>query len=315
MRATSFRKLLGGVTALLLVGTTLSAPVLGAVPTAAVSSEAIPASWSPGFDAGFRGRYTYGDGSTLARLYLVIDVEGASANSYLSVTKNGASVSCAKAIPVSCSFKTVRLGDVFDVTAAFTPGVGSTVVTATFIWSTTGSTGSDGGTSHGDTWPTDPVALDSTVSNDPDFAGGFLSEAGAVVANGQTVSATNIQATRVVGVPAGIAATVKDGSGANGVCTSNATVDCGALIGEWSEVTVGDGQSFSVFQIVITLYAGTPKSFVHSYVDTNGDPQQETIFACTNRKNPAASAPCFVWSAKTNQATIYTLHNGSWRGQ
>ena len=158
------------------------------------------------------------------------------------------------------------------------------------------------------------MELTSTKSDNADFAGGFLAEAGAVVANGQAVSATNVQATRIVGVPAGVVATVEDGAGATGACTSNATVNCNALIGEWSEVTVGDGQNFGVFQIVITLYAGTPKSFVHSYVDTNGDAQQETVLACP-KKNPAASAPCFSWSARTNQATIYTLHNGSWRGQ
>lgn len=314
MRARSMRRLLGGAAALMLLGTTLlsaAGSVLAAVPEASVSSEAIPSQYSAGYDAGFRGRYTYRDGSTLAKLYLVIDVQGADANSYLSIKKNGTSVTCTRAIPVACSFKTVRLNDVFDVVAAFTPSAGSTSVTATFIWSTTGSTGSDGGQSHGDTWPTLPLPLTATLSTDDDYAGGFLADAGTVVANGQVVSANNIQATRIVGLPAGIAATVKDGQSATGSCTTNESVDCDALIGEWSEVTVGDGQDIGVFQIVITFYSGTPKSFVHSY----GAGQQETIYACTNKKNPAASAPCFTWSARANQATIYTLHNGSWRGQ
>lgn len=314
MRATSIRRLAGGAAALILVGSTLlsaAGSVLAAVPEASVSSEAIPAQFSAGHDAGFRGRYTYRDGSTLAKLYLVIDVQGADANSYLSIKKNGASVTCTRAIPVACSFKTVRLNDVFDVVAAFTPSAGSTSVTATFIWSTTGSTISDGGQSHGDTWPTVPVALTASLSTDDDYAGGFLADAGTVVANGQVVSADNIQATKLVGLPAGVAATVKDGI-TSSACTPDATTTCAAFIGEWSEVTVADGESFTTaFQIVITFYAGTPKSFVHTY----GAGQQETIYACTNKKNPAASAPCFTWSARTNQATIYALHNGSWRGQ
>lgn len=315
MRAISRRRLAGMAGALLLIGTTVltsAGTALAAVPMATASSEALPAQFSAGSYAGFRGRYEFQDGSTLARLFLRIDVTGADSNVYLSVTRNGRAVACAKAIPVECSFKSVRFGEVIVATAAFAPTAGATQVTATYRWSTTGSTGSDGGTSHGDTWPNPLVPRVSTLSTDPDYAGGFNTASNGTVGNLQVVSSSNPQATRLAGLPAGVAATVFDGTGATGSCTSTADVDCTALIGEWSEVTVGDGQSFgSVFTIVITYDAGTPRGFVHSYIDANGDPQQEFVGPCA-KKNP--TYPCFTWSARTNEATIYTLHNGSWRG-
>lgn len=316
MRATATRRLAGGAAALFLIGTAVltgAGSALAAVPTATATSEALPAEFSAGNYAGFRGRYEFQDVSTLARLYLRIDVTGADSNVYLSVTRNGNTVACAKAIPVSCSFKGVRSGEVIVATAAFAPSASASQVAATYRWSTTGQTGSDGGgTSHGDTWPNPLVTQVASLSTDPDYGGGFNTASNGAVGNLQVVSASNPQATRLAGLPAGVRATVLDGDGATGSCTSNADVDCTALIGEWSEVTVGDGQSFgSVFTIVITYDSGTPRGFVHSYVDENGDPQQEFVGPCAKR-NP--TYPCFKWSSRTNEATIYTYHNGSWRG-
>lgn len=316
MRAISMRRLAGTAGALLLIGTTVltsAGAALAAVPNATATSEALPAQFSAGNNAGFRGRYEFQDGSTLARLYLRIDVTGADSNIYLSVTRNGRAVACARAIPVECSFKGVRFGEVVIATAAFAPTAGATQVAATYRWSTTGQTGSDsGGTSHGDTWPNPLVTEVASLSTDPDYGGGFNAASNGAVGNLQVVSSSNPQATRLAGLPAGVRATVLDGAGATGSCTTNADVDCTALIGEWSEVTVGDGQSFgTAFTIVITFDAGTPRGFVHSYLDENGDLQQELVGPCA-KKSP--TYPCFTWSARTNEATIYTYHNGSWRG-
>lgn len=316
MRATSLRRLAGGAAALLLAGATLlsaTGAALAAVPTALADSAAIPSSYSAGNAAGFRGTFHFTDASTLAKLYLNLKTTGADANVYFSATKNGANVArncTVGAALTTCVFKTVRTDDIFVVTSAYSTSAAE--VTANFVWSTTGSTGSDGGTSHGDTW--DDITRTATLSADPNYGGGFSVASGGSIANGQAVTATNRQATKLGGLPAGVLATVLDGAGATGSCVSNATIDCTTLFGEWSEVNVGDGQTFgSAFTIVITYYSGTPRGFVHSYLDANGDLQQETVGSCP-KKNPAAAAPCFTWSAKTNQATIYTFHNGSWKG-
>lgn len=314
MRATSMRRLLGRAGAvLLLMGLALgvNAPAYAAVPLATVHDDAIPTQYSAGNNVGYRSTYTYSDGSTLSKLYLVLNTTGTTANTYLSATRNGANATnnCTAGIPVTCVFKTVRTNEVIVVTAAFTPGDGATP-TADPLWSSSGSTTSDGGTSHGDTW-TDPAVTQTPLTTDPtNYGGGFSVTAGGGVANGQAVSAVNKQATKLLGLPAGVAATVLDGTATSADC---GPIDCSTAFGEWSEVTVGDGQAFgSAFQIVITYYQGSPKGFVHRY-GSAPDYQYEPVGACP-KKNPAAAAPCFTWTASTRQATIYTLHNGSWKG-
>jgi hypothetical protein len=301
-----------GVTAL-----AITAPAYAAVPTATVNDEALPTQFSAGADVGYRSTYVFTDGSSLSKLFLVFNTTGTATNNYLAVTRNGANAvkSCVMGTPVTCTFKTVRTNETFVVTAGFTVADGVTSTTGQAVWSATGATSSDGGTSHGDTW-TDPdytlpnPPLTSTQSTDANFGGGFSAADGGSVQNGQAVTALNRQATKLLGLPAGVGATVSDGSPTGHDC---GTIDCSTAFGEWSDVTVGDGQSFgSPFRIVITYYQGNPKGFVHQYVQ-DGVTKYEPVPACP-KKNPAAAAPCFVWTANLNQATIYTLHNGSWKG-
>lgn len=307
MRATSIKRLAGGAATLLMAGATLlsaTGAALAAVPTADASSSAIPESYSAGNAAGFRGTYTLTDSSTLAKLYLVLTTTGADANVYFTATKNGASVArfCTVGTATTvCEFKTVRTNDAFVITSAYSTSAAA--VTANFAWSTTGSTGSDGGTSHGDTW--DDTIRTATLNTDPNYGGGFVID-GSDIQNGQVVSSSNPQATRLAGLPAGIAATVLDGPDATG--------SCGAFVCtsefEWSEINVADGDT--PFTAVITYYQGSPKYFIHDFLSA-GVPDQEQVNPCP-KKNPASAAPCFTWSAKYNQATIYALHNGSWKG-
>lgn len=283
-----------------------------AVPAATASSEAIPASYSAGNAAGFRGTYQLTDTSTLARLILVIETTGASGVAFRSATVNGSTVAnaCSNSLPVICQFRQVRTGDTIVVVAAFTPEEGATSVSAIFTWSTTGATSSDGGTSHGDTW--DGVTHTATLSTDPNYAGGFVIGAGGTIQNFQVVSEANRQATKLASLPAGVAATVLDGPGLANLCANTAQVNCADQFGETSIVTVGDGQTFgSLFTVSIVFYEGAPDGFVHRYgVD---DSEQEFIGPCP-KKNPTSGAPCFTWTQKTRTATIYTFHNGSYRG-
>jgi hypothetical protein len=283
-----------------------------AVPSASASSEATPAFYSAGNAAGFRGIYDYTDSSTLSRLMLVIEASGADSVAYLAVTRNGNAVAnaCGNSIPIVCTFRQVRTPDHFVVTAAFTPAVGEDSVTATYSWSTTGTTPSDPGSSHGDIW--DGIPQTASLNTDPNFGGGFVTSGSGTIQNVQAVSASNIQATKLGSLPAGVSATVQDGPGVTSPCTDTATFVCAEAIGEWSEVFVGEGETFSsVFTVSIVYFQGTPKRFVHTF----GDPlQQEEIGPCP-KKNPASAAPCFSWSANTNTATIFTFHNGSYRGR
>jgi len=286
-----------------------------AVPSGTATVTAIPARFTAGNDVGFRATFALkaGETSTLSKLFLVLKVTGVDENTYLSATRNGANAtkSCVMGVPVTCTFKSFRPGENVVVTAGFNVTDGIETATGDAIFSTSGSSERDGGTSHGDTWVDEEGAASSVLTDDPNYGGGFSSILGSTIQNGQVVTALNRQATKLAALPAGVAATVLDGGAATGSC---GPYDCSSSIGEWSEVTVGDGQPFgSPFQIQITFYQGTPKSFVHQYVDSTGTTQYELVGACP-KKSPGSAAPCFTWTANISTATIFTLRNGSWKG-
>lgn len=330
MKATNLGRL-GALAASTLLALQLFAGVGQAgVPTAEAVNVALPAYYSEPNDAGFRGTFTYTDTSTLAKLYLNAEITGGTVVTYISARKNGAVVDACEALadPVSvqCTFRTIRTGDVVRVTIGVTPASyepGATVE-ALYVWSSTGYTTSDGGTSHGDTWyqyqlvgdVRVPVWAVATASDDEqDFAGGFDATS---IANHQVLSVdTNPQAARLAMLPPGEPATLDDSPGNSFPCVSDATVDCSSLFGYWVDVQVGENATFgSPFQLQITYYDGTPKLFVHVYDAFDAElgqwvTLQETVTACA-KKNP--TYPCFTWSNRTDTATIYTDHNGGWKG-
>jgi hypothetical protein len=319
MRPSSLRRLAGGAAALVLVGATVlstASLTLAAVPLADVSVQALPAQYSAGNLAGFRATFLNTDTSTVSQLFLNVTTTGSDPNGtfYASGRVQGATVSgaCSQSSPFQCSFRNVKPGYLVVVDLAFTPTGGT--ATAAAVWSSVGGPTSDGGNSHGDTW--DAGTASAGLSANTDYAGGFKVSANGTVSNVQVVTASNLQATRLANLPAGVAATVLDGPTATGNCTTTSTINCSTLIGEWSEVTVGDGQSFnSLFTVAITFYKGTPKAFVHSFLDTSVVPAvqaQELIQVCA-KANP--TYPCFAWDSKTKTATISTFHNGSFKGQ
>lgn len=315
MRANVTRRVAGTAAAFLVVGALASAtgaPVLASVPPATATDQALPPVVT-GDIVAFRASLHYQDpSSTLAKAYVTIFTDDGTGDvKYLNATKNGATVAnaCGTTKPISCTFKTVRPNDRLAVTIAYVR-LGLTA-TSHGVWSSTGSPTADvGDNSHGDTW-VGTAATATFQAAGGDYGGGFSIAAGSSVENGQGVNSTNRQGTKVAALAAGLAATVFDGDTATGSCGD---IDCSTAFGNWSEVSVGDGQTFDApFQILITYYQGTPKNFVHEYVDSDGVTQHELVSACP-KKNPSDSAPCFTWASNLKQATIYSKHNGSWRG-
>ena len=316
MRSFVPRKLVGLGSALVTAALVLSSAgvVSAAVPPADAHSEAVPEFYTAGHAAGFRGFYTL-QGNNLSKLFLRVATTNAASNVYYGATKNGSDVSKSCTLTdttfpgdLVCTFKTVRLNDSFVVTAGYTPATGATSVTAKYIWSSTGVPQNDDN-SHGDQW--DNVEHTATLTTgDVNYGGGLTTKDDTTIANG-AIGGTNLQAAKLVGLPVGVPATVKDGPNATGSCTVTDYTDCVSFVGEWTEVRVGDGQNFPTFQIQVTFAQGQPKLFVHSFVNVaTGNPDQEPVRAC--KKNIVA--PCFTWDAKTKTATIYTDHNGSYKG-
>jgi hypothetical protein len=313
------RARVGRLAAAVSIGSLLAIQVMAgsagaAVPSADATSQPIPASYTAGHAAGFRGFYHLTDTSTLSKLYLRIDVDPALAtNVYKSITRNGAAVTGNTCDVVEqdviCTFKTVRSTDFFVAVAAFAPAAGQTQVIATYLWSSTGVP-QNGDNSHGDAWDGIPQTATLTAG-DVNYGGAFTLDGDRTVQN-SPVGPGNVQATKLVGLPVGVAATVRDGPGVLSTCVPSATVNCDGLFGEWIEVFVGDGLSYPVWQIQATYASGTPKSFVHTFTDANGDPISEPINTCA-KKSP--TIPCFTWDAKTSTATILTTHNGTFKGR
>jgi hypothetical protein len=295
-----------------------------AVPDALFPSEAIPGTYTAGEAAGFRGFFQLDptETSTLSKLFLRIDVDETKAtNVFYSVKRNGAAVpakACKlEAQDVVCELKTFRPGELVVATAGYLAAAGETKVDSLYLWSSVGVPQNDD-QSHGDSWFTLPALTAVEIDpDDPDFVnygGGFTYNLDRSVGN-SPIGPGNLQSTKLVGLPVGVAATVLDGLAEppHGTCETTAEIDCDALFGEWVEVTVGDGLTYPEFQIQLTYASGTPKGFVHLFV-VGGEVLQEPIDACA-KKVADRTLPCFTWKASTNTATIFTLHNGTYKGR
>jgi hypothetical protein len=117
-----------------------------------------------------------------------------------------------------------------------------------FMANTTGVSSSDGGTSHGDTLTPDNTFKPTVISQNPDFAGGFALDTGAI-ANNQNLSTGNQQATSVKPPVNHVIATVEDGPGVTFACKKV----CVKPFGEWSRVNVDGGSTLSFFPVTLTV--------------------------------------------------------------
>jgi hypothetical protein len=306
MRATSIRRLGAGAAALLMLGTTLliSAGITQAAPPRWVMDvEALPAAVAPGAVAGYSVTITNNGPSNISSLYLVTKTTAAPV--YVDDTQ-GRDACTDAGVALRCVFGALTDGQHVTVIVGYTTtGTGS--FDPVFEGNTTGEAFKDPKRSHGDTL----VDLDFTgtsIRSDKNFNGKFSTAPGSSVANSAQLTGSNRQATGVANLPAGVGATVEDGPGATGSCTTTTEIDCSKNFGEWSVVNVGSGGPFnSPILISITFKSGTPTAFVHSTPTS-----QELVKSCAET---AGALPCFTWDGSTRTATISTNFNGSWRGQ
>jgi hypothetical protein len=294
----SFRKLatVGAAAALSLQ--LLAGVASAAQPAADNSFDAQPLVYTTGNDVGFVSTFTLRDSSTLAKLYGKFVVTGASAVT-LTATAGGRDVtsSCPLAAGSSfrydCTFKTVRTGVQIVVTLVATPSsyVTGASVTATQEYSTTGFTTSDGGASHGDSWY---IPQTSTFSSDPNYAGGY---GAASISTDKHLNSGNRQSAELANLPTvRVVATIRDDAACDVVSSE---YDCVVI-------NVGNGGTFSTFQLLITYYGnGAPTFYVHTYGDST-----DTINECPKK---GAKVDCFTWNNRSNTATIFLQHNGSIR--
>jgi hypothetical protein len=207
-----------------------------------------------GSSAGYRVTIRNAGPSNISKLYLVTKTQDSP--SYVGQPTQG-SCSASGAGPLRCSFGVLRAGaSVTLVVAYVTPSTG-TSYDPVFQGNTSGATYTDPGHSHGDTLQ-DPSETPTTLTSDSNFAGGFvLSQR--PVENNATVNASNIQSTSVLPPVSNVVVTVQDGDPSYAPsCTQ-----CGSmtLFGDWSKITVDQGEQFgTLFRVSILVYGGVVPS-------------------------------------------------------
>jgi hypothetical protein len=308
MRAKSMRRLAGGAGSLLLLTTTMlaSAGIVQASPPHWVMDvTALPASIQPDANAGYEVTITNNGPSNISALYLVTQTTDAPI--YVDDSGDGRNACTDKDVQLKCSFGALNANESVTVTVAYDVSATAKSYDPGFEGNTTGEAFKDPSRSHGDAL----VDLDftgTTVRADKNFGGSFNLVLGGAVFNAQTLTGQNKQATKVENLPSNAAATVEDGPGATGTCTTNTEIDCSKLFGEWSLVNVGDGGPYaSAIVIKISYKSGTPTAFVHS----GPGGFQELVGLCPSAGFDGIHA-CFTWDGTT--ASIYTNRNGGVKG-
>lgn len=287
---------------------------------AGTTAAAVPNAGSDGFAygdfagdgwAGFSMSYSYDDSSTLAKLYLEIDISGATAVKQFELTRGSTAIrGCSvSASVIKCEIRTVRSGDDFSATLVVEPSDTADEVRLEGGWSSTGYV-PGGNNSHGDAWDLCVVAAgdlydgcdvddDATTTNDlvssrtgdGNVAAGFGNSS---LNTSTTDLGGNRQAASLKSLPNGKYAYVNDNAGDGGEFP---------LV----DISVNDGDP-APFQLVIVYPKGTgsPKSFEH--VSEGYDPA--TYLACQKGKT---KVDCFEWSNKNSTVTLFLSHNGQLR--
>jgi Domain of unknown function DUF11 len=291
------------------VGAATAAP-----PQWVMTVDRLPATVSPGADAGYRVTITNNGPSNIASLFLVSDQTVAP--SYISAPSQG---TCNATGLLSCAFGALGAKQSVVVTVAYkTPGAGN-AFGVTFQANTTGATFSDTkGRSHGDTLFADPKVTSTALSASPDFAGGFAVSATSY-ANVQAVDRRNPQATSIEAFQSLIPVMIRDGITSGVACTIGA---CSGAFGQWSALSVAEGAPFgSPFKVTLLLWGGavpggTSANEIFVLHTPDVGPTYVIDQACSPATGTPANAECLTATkvGSNYRIEVWLFQNGSIRG-
>lgn len=297
---------------------------IAAVPLATATAIATPSTVSPGDVAGYVVTYRNDDSSTISKVALTATMSDGFAYAIQSVSTSAGS--CKTTAPLSCSLGNVKPGQTVTIVVGLTTSSASASVTTTFDFSSGGSTPSDGGTSHGDSWF---ASATTSLSSDPNFRGRFIAKSTQqTVENLQTLSATNPHATKVVAPVTLIPVTVQDGPATALACGGVFTQCPGTAFGETSSISVDGGRTFtSPFRVIVSFDSSEIPSGVnqgnikvyHQWSDASGTGEQLIAARCVVAKGAStpSNAPCVTVKKLPGndlEVTVWTFHNGSMKG-
>lgn len=222
------------------------------------------------------------------------------------------------ATALSCDFGSLVARASVKIRIAFdTPETGSSW-SFNFGLTGNGNTPSDSGTSHGDTKLGEASV---NLSEDADYAGGFVIDAGESFSTSDTLTKQNPQSARLVGSQDLAIATIQESSSVTGAGTLCREVNC---IGQWATITAPNPDNARITGSLLVLGKGIPGSvgpedivLYHLGSDTGDDGiiGDQSAERCASADD-SASAPC-IYVTKEGQnfrITFWLLHNGSLRG-
>jgi len=219
---------------------------------------------------------------------------------------------------LSCNFGAMASRDPdvsVTLTIAFPTPSNGTSYSFNFLATGNGNTGSDGGTSHGDTLKgAASVGLHS--SSDPDFTGGFSLPGGDTFGTGTTLTASNPQSSSVkspqfFGINLSEDLTFTD-TGFDDPCSVN------TCIGQWAHLKVGTGTEGPIKITLLIRGNGIPGNigaddigFWHA-----GDGLMTNLTSlCTSDTTPAVIPCVHITKVGNNfQIIAWLAHNGGGRG-
>jgi uncharacterized repeat protein (TIGR01451 family) len=316
----NFRVLGALVLAATLLMTTLAGTAVGSTPKWEASLVASPAKVTAGDAVQLIASFRNQGPSNISQLFLTLPTP--SNTTYVPGSLAFPSgVSCQEptaTTPLTCSYGAVTPSTTSTVvTAVYLTAADQTSASTTALWSSTGVTSSDGGTSHGDSLSR-PVSITlvpfTTTQN---FAGRFVRTASEfTVGNGNSLSNSNKQSTQVTVQIFGIPVTVEDGSfikcgGYNVTCPTS-------FFGETSQIEVANGALTPIDVRIVqykTVNANKVHGVYHSFVGTDGLNHDENITQpCATA---ASGAQCFTATDLDSQTLlilVHLIHNGRING-
>jgi hypothetical protein len=249
----------------------------------------LPATVTPGADAGFQFDIVNQGKSNISQLYLTT-----SDNAVPSYFSNSRGTVCQLSPTLFCAFGALNAGDSIHVLIAYTtPTLGSSFGII-FQINGTGVSFTDPHRSHGDTLS---QPFTTALSADPNFAGGFQIKDGTTYTTNNVLSKRNDQSSAATSGALLVPVTIQDGlttppDGATDPC---ATLHC---IGDWTALQVGNGTDGPV-KVTLVLYGKSVPN--GATVDNIGLWHQNTLVSLR------CSDPSSIPNGGTNECVTVTL--------
>ncbi|MDP9270602.1 MAG: hypothetical protein M3P14_06500 [Chloroflexota bacterium] len=203
------------------------------------------------------------------------------------------------------------------VTAIYLTAAGQTTAATTASWTSTGNTGSDGGTSHGDSLAR-PLSFSLvTATTTSNFAGRYVvTPSQRTVANGPALGNSNKQSTQVTVTITGLPVTVLDGFKG---CDNGLEETCPTgIFGETSEINVNNGADTPIQVTIVeykTVNAAKVHGVYHSWLGSDNAIHSENITDVCGTQ--PAGEPCYRatdLSSQLLQLYVEINHNGRING-